>query len=362
MSKTQAFLEAHGLALPIVQAPMAGSNGANLAAAVSGAGGMGSLPCAMLSAEKIREEIAAIRAATGNPFNVNFFTHTEPVPDESAQARWRESLRPYYEEMGLDPNALSNAPGRRPFDADACTLMEELRPPVVSFHFGLPDADLLRRLRAVGIRIWGCATTVAEARWLAGRGVDAVIAQGAEAGGHRGIFLTDDPVRDASSQVGTLALVPQVVDAVGEIPVIAAGGIGDGRGVLAAMVLGAAAAQVGTAFLVTPEAATSAVHREALKTATDDGTALTNLLSGRPARGLINRVMAERGPISRDAPAFPTAGSALAPLKARAEAEGHPDFSSIWSGQAASLAVAEPAADVTRRLWSEAEALRGKFF
>jgi nitronate monooxygenase len=361
MLKTQAFREAFGLAIPIVQAPMAGSNGATLAAAVSGAGGMGSLPCAMLSPDRIREEIAAIRSATANPFNINFFTHTDPLPDEAAQARWRARLRPYYDEMGSDPNALTNAPGRRPFDADACALMEELLPPVISFHFGLPEAGLLRRLKAVGIKIWGCATTVAEARWLAERGVDAVIAQGAEAGGHRGIFLTDDPVRDASKQIGTLALVPQVADAVGDIPVIAAGGIADGRGVLAALVLGASAVQVGTAFLVTPEAATSAVHRAALKTATDDGTAFTNLLSGRPARGLINRVMAELGPISRDAPAFPTAGAALAPLKAKAEAEGRSDFSSVWSGQAASLAVEEPAADVTRRLWAEAEALRQHF-
>jgi nitronate monooxygenase len=361
MSKTDEFLETHDFSIPIVQAPMAGSNGSTLAAAVSGAGGLGSLPCAMLSADKIREEITAIRAETSNPFNVNFFTHTEPAPDEGAQGRWRERLRPYYDEMELDANALSNAPGRRPFDAETCALMEELRPPVVSFHFGLPDASLLARLKAVGTKIWGCATTVAEARWLAERGVDAVIAQGAEAGGHRGIFLTDDPVRDASSQVGTLALVPQVVDAVGGIPVIAAGGIADGRGVLAALVLGAAAVQVGTAFLVTPEAATSAVHRVALKTARDDGTAFTNLLSGRPARGLINRVMAELGPISRDAPAFPTAGAALAPLKVKAEAEGRADFSSIWSGQSASLAVEEPATDVVRRLWAEAEALRRDF-
>lgn len=358
MQKTQDFLKAYGLSVPIVQAPMAGSSGSALAAAVSGAGGMGSLPCAMLSADKIRDEIAAIRAATPNPFNVNFFTHIDPAPDEAAQGRWRETLKPYYDEFGLDPSALTNAPGRRPFDNDACALMEQLLPPVVSFHFGLPEPRLLARLKAVGIKIWGCATTVAEARWLAERGVDAVIAQGAEAGGHRGIFLTDDPVRDASSQVGTLALVPQVVDVLGGLPVIAAGGIADGRGVLAALVLGAAAVQVGTAFLVTPEAATSAVHRAVLKTATDDGTAFTNLLSGRPARGLINRVMAELGPISRDAPAFPTAGAALAPLKAKAEAQGRPDFSSTWSGQSASLAVEEPAAEVTRRLWAEAEALR----
>jgi nitronate monooxygenase len=370
MSRQDEFLRRHGLSIPIIQAPMAGSGGSALAAAVSGVGGLGSLPCAMLSPDQIAEEIAAIRAATTNPFNVNFFAHENPDPADSdpngeAQARWRTLLRPYYEEMGLDPETVSNAPGRRPFDAEACALMEAVRPHVISFHFGLPDPALLDRLRAVGIAIWGCATTVAEARWLAerlnGSGLDAIIAQGYEAGGHRGVFLGDDPVTAAARQPGTLALVPQIVDAVGDIPVIAAGGIADGRGILAAEVLGASAVQIGTAYLRTPEALTSAVHREALVHATDDGTALTNMLSGRPARGLINRLMDERGPINPDAPAFPTAGAALAPLKAKAEAMGMSDFSSIWAGQAAALAVEAPAAEVTRRLWDAAVMLRAGF-
>jgi len=361
MTATSDFLTAHDLAVPIVQAPMAGSNGAPLAAAVSGAGGLGSIPCAMLSLDKMAEAVADFRARTDRPLNLNFFTHTDPDPGEvdptgPVQSAWKALLAPYYEELGLDPSATSNAPARRPFDAEACALVERVRPEVVSFHFGLPDKTLVDRVKATGARVWGCATTVAEAVWLAERGVDAVIAQGAEAGGHRGIFLAPDVIAGAAQQPGTLALVPQVVDAVAPqgLPVIAAGGIADSRGIVAALALGAAAVQIGTAYLRTPEAATSPVHRRALAGARDDGTALTNMLSGRPARGLMNRVMTEHGPINRTAPAFPAAGTALAPLRAKAEAADSADFSPIWSGQAAALATEEPADQLTRRLWTEA--------
>ncbi|WP_417514570.1 NAD(P)H-dependent flavin oxidoreductase [Minwuia sp.] len=321
-----------GIDLPLIQAPMAGAQGSAMAIAASEAGGLGSLPCAMLDTDKMRAEMGVIRQQTSRPVNMNFFCHTPPEPDPAAQQKWRARLRDYYIEHGLDPDAETPAVNRAPFDAAACEIVEDVKPEVVSFHFGLPDAALLARVKATGAKVISSATTAAEARWLAERGIDAVIAQGAEAGGHRGIFLGTDITR----QPGTMALVPQVVDAV-DVPVIAAGGITDARGIAAAFLLGASAVQVGTAFLFTPEATISDLHRAALAEASDDGTALTNLFSGRPARGLINRVMAEVGPMSSDAAPFPTAGGALAPLKQAAEAQGKADFSSLWSGQAAAL-------------------------
>lgn len=338
-----------GIELPLIQAPMAGANGSAMAAAVSAAGGLGSLPCAMLDAERMRAEAGIIRQRTDRPFNMNFFCHTPAPPDPAAQTRWRERLSRYYVELGLDPAMEAPAPNRAPFDESACETVEDIRPAVVSFHFGLPEAGLLDRVRAAGARIIASATTVAEARWLDERGCDAIIAQGSEAGGHRGMFLDSD----ASSQPGTLALVPQVADAVG-VPVIAAGGIADGRGIAAALMLGASGVQIGTAYLFTPEATVSDLHRAALSSARDDGTALTNLFSGRPARGLYNRVMREVGPMSADAPPFPTAGGALAPLKKAAEAGGQADFSSLWSGQAAALARPMESGELTRRLMEDA--------
>jgi nitronate monooxygenase len=229
-------------------------------------------------------------------------------------------------------------------------VVEALRPPVVSFHFGLPEAALLERVKATGAKVYSSATTVAEARWLEARGVDAVIAQGAEAGGHRGIFLTED----VAGQPGLFALLPQVVDAV-RLPVIAAGGIGDGRGAAAAFALGASAVQVGTGYLRTPQAATAPLHRTALREARDDATRLTNLFTGRPARGLLNRFMREHGPMSEEAPAFPLATGALAPLRAYWEKRGSPDYSPLWAGQAAALAREEDAGALTERLWREAK-------
>jgi nitronate monooxygenase len=339
------LLELLGFALPIIQAPMAGANGAAMAIAASQAGGLGSLPCGMLGPDKVRAEIGVIRQQTSKPVNVNFFCHTPPEPDPAREQNWRQTLAPYYAELGLDTSATAPVPNRAPFDDQMCALVEELKPEVVSFHFGLPAPELLRRVKAHGCVVIASATSAAEARWLEDNGCDAVIAQGYEAGGHRGMFLNSD----ITIQAGTFALVPQVVDAV-TVPVIAAGGISDARGIAAAFALGAAGGQMGTAYLLTPEATISDLHRAALLRAGDDQTALTNLFSGRPARGLMNRVMREAGPMSDAAPAYPTAGGALAPLKAKAEAAGLDDFSSLWSGQAAGLATEMGAGELTRQL------------
>lgn len=334
-----------GLRLPLIQAPMAGVQDHRLAAAVSNAGGLGSLPAAMLGADALRDQLSALQALTDRPINVNFFCHVQPSPDAAREARWRAALAPYYAEFDVDPAQVSAGPGRMPFSADMADVLEAFRPAVVSFHFGLPAADLLARVKAWGACVLGSATTVAEARWLEAHGADAIIAQGLEAGGHRGHFLSDD----LSEQLGTFALLPLVVRAVSR-PVIAAGGIADAQGVAAAMALGASAAQVGTAYLCCPEATTSAVHRAALGSEAARHTALTNVFSGRPARGIVNRAMRELGPISADAPPFPLATAAMAPLRARAEAAGSGDFSPLWCGQNAAGCQPVPAAELTRLL------------
>jgi nitronate monooxygenase len=334
-----------GVELPIIQAPMAGIQGSALAVAVSNAGGLGSLPGALLGADALRQELAAIRAQTAKPFNVNFFCHAPPSPHREREAAWRARLAPYYEEFSIDVSAIGEGGGRTPFSADVADVLAEFRPAVVSFHFGLPSPELLARVRGWGAKVLSSATTVDEARWLEAQGVDAIIAQGAEAGGHRGMFLSED----LTTQVGTLALVPQIVHAVKK-PVIAAGGIADARAVKAALALGAVGVQVGTAYLLCPECTTSAVHRAALKSEAARHTALTNVFTGRPARSIVNRVMREVGPISAAAPAFPLAASASAPLRAKAESLGSSDFSPLWSGQNASGCKEIPAAQLTREL------------
>jgi nitronate monooxygenase len=339
-----------GMELPIIQAPMAGANGSAMAAAVCEAGGIGSLPCAMIGGDKIRAEIGVIRQRSSGPLNVNFFCHRPPKLDLKKAASWNARLREYYIEFGLDPDAEAPAVNRAPFDEETCGIIEDLKPEVVSFHFGLPEKSLLERVKSAGCKVISSATTTAEAEWLAARGCDAIIAQGYEAGGHRGIFLNND----VFAQPGTMALVPQVVDAV-NVPVIAAGGIADGRGIAAAYALGASGVQIGTAYLFTPESLVSDIHRKALSEVRDDQTALTNLFSGRPARGILNRVMRDVGPLSTEPTAFPTAGRALAPLKAAAEAVGSGNFTSLWSGQAAPLGREMGAADLTRTLADEAE-------
>ena len=334
-----------GTELPIIQAPMAGSQGSALAIAVCNAGGLGSLPCAMLDTAGLRKELAAIRAGTRAPYNVNFFCHTPPVPDAQREAAWRSALAPYYAEYDIDPAAVPTGAGRTPFGAEAAEVLAEFKPAVVSFHFGLPPKDLLARVKAIGAKVLSSATTVEEARWLEAHGVDAVIAQAVEAGGHRGHFLN----RDVSTQPGLSTLLPQVVRAV-KVPVIAAGGIGDAKGVAAALALGASAVQVGTAYLLTPEATTSKVHRAALKSEAARRTTLTNLFTGGVARGIVNRVMRDLGPLSDKVPAFPLGTSAIAPLRAKAEASGSGDFSPLWSGQHDVGCREAPAAEITRGL------------
>lgn len=337
------ILDLFGIDLPIVQAPMAGASTPEMALEVCKAGGLGSLPCAQYSMEQAREALAFVRAGTGGPVNLNFFCHTPPEPDPAAQMAWRARLAPYYVERGLDPAPPPPAGGRAPFDEGFCRLVEETRPEVVSFHFGLPAPSLLERVKQAGAVVISSATTVAEARWLQAHGADAVIAMGFEAGGHRGCFLT----HDMSTQPGTFALVPQIADAV-EVPVIAAGGIADARGVAAAFVLGASAVQVGTAYLFCPEAQIPASHRRALDEVDDQNTQASNVFTGRPARGVVNRLMREVGPLSPLAPAFPTAVGALAPLRAQDAEVG--DFTSHWAGQAARLAPRLPAGELTRTL------------
>jgi nitronate monooxygenase len=347
MRAMSALLHTLGLDLPVIQAPMAGVQGSALAIAVGRAGGLGSLPCAMLGSDALRSELAALAAGLPErPFNVNFFCHAPPLSDAAREAAWREALAPYARELGIDLAAVPRGAGRVPFNADAAAALDAVRPRVVSFQFGLPERALLARVKALGAFVLASATTVDEARWLEAQGADAVIAQGLEAGGHRGHFLSHDP----TLQQGLFALLPQIVRAV-RVPVVAAGGIADAAGVRAALALGAAAAQVGTAYLLCPEATTSAVHRAALADAERARhTALTNLFTGRPARGIVNRLMRELGPLSSAAPEFPLATAAIAPLRAAAEQQGRGDFSPLWAGQNASGCKAVPAAQLTREL------------
>src|SRR4030088_2205211 len=339
------LLELFKTEFPIVRAPIAGVIDADLVIAAAQGGALGSLPCAMLSVEKAREQVNIIRQRVSAPVNMNFFCHRAVDPDPQREAGWKQRLSSYYGELGLDPTAPVNAANRAPFDAAMCALVEELKPEVVSFHFGVPEPELVARVKAAGCLVMGSATIVREAIWLKENGADVIIAQGAEAGGHRGMFLTEN----IANQPGLFALLPQVVDAV-RVPVIAAGGIADGRGIAAAFALGAAGVQIGTAYLRCPESKVIASARAALAASLDDSTVITNVMTGRPARGVANRVMREVGPISPDAPAFPHAATALAPLKAAAEKLGKVDFTNLWAGQAVRLGRELPAAELTRGL------------
>ena len=349
---TSRFLALFDGGAPVLQAPMAGSQGSRLALAVAAAGGLGALPAAMLGADALHAELQVLAAAVGRRFNVNFFCHAPPDDDPAREAAWRTRLAPYAAALGIEGDAAGGA-SRQPFSDVFADVVEPFAPAVVSFHFGLPAPALVARVKRWGALVLSSATTVAEAVWLADQGADVIIAQGLEAGGHRGHFLGVDrnapSAFDLGAQMGTFALLPQIVDAV-RLPVVAAGGIADARGVRAARALGATGIQVGTAYLGCPEAATSAVHRAALADASAAHTALTNVFSGRPARGIVNRAIRELGPIDTAAPAFPLAGGALAPLRARAEAAGSGDFSPLWAGQAACLSRPRPAAELTREL------------
>lgn len=328
--------------LPLIQAPMAGVQDARLAMAVSHAGALGSLPAAMLSLEALHTQLQQLQDA-GLPYNVNFFTHTPP-PADTPLTRWHAALRPFYEELGLDPRAAQGGASRQPFGPLACEVLENFRPAVVSFHFGLPAPELLARVKRLGALVLSSATTLEEALWLQDHGADAVIAQGLEAGGHRGHFLA----KDVALQKSTLDLVAQLAPAL-SVPVIAAGGIGDAADVRAAMACGASAVQAGTAFLLCPEASTSALHRARLKDP-EAPTALTHLFSGGLARGLFNRAMRELGPVNEAAPPFPLATAAMAPLRTAAEALGRDDFTPLWSGTKRHALQQAPAAEVVQAL------------
>jgi nitronate monooxygenase len=333
--------------LPIIQAPMAGVQDSALTLAVSNVGGLGSLPCAMLSNDALDKALTTLRSQTNKPYNLNFFCHASPAPQSGQEAAWRKLLAPYYNEYGLDREAIPKPPERRPFSHATADRVEAFKPAVVSFHFGLPNKTLLARVKSCGSKIIATATTLDEALFLEAAGVDAIIAQGLEAGGHRGHFLSDD----LGKQAGLFALLPQIVKAV-KLPVIAAGGIVDAQGVKAARALGAAGVQAGTAYLLCPESTTSPLHRAALKSHAARETALTNIFSGRAARGITNRAIKELGPLNQSAPAFPLASTPMAALRSAAEKQGSSDFSPLWCGQSAPACKEISAAEITRSLAS----------
>lgn len=341
MKITQLF----NIDLPVIQAPMAGSQGSPLVIAVCNAGGLGSLPCALLSPDQMRQELQKIVWSTTKPYNVNFFVHKEPTPNEAREAEWRRVLAPYLEEQGIDPAAIQPGPRRAPFNDAAADVLEEFKPPVVSFHFGLPSDALMQRVKSWGSKIISSATTRDEAIYLEAHGVDAIIAQGSDAGGHRGMFLTTD----LETQLPTRLLVPQITEAV-RVPVVAAGGIATAHDVTVAMSLGASGVQAGTAYLFCPEATPNPLHREALKLESASKTAITNLFTGRPARAIVNRLMREIGPIKPAAPEFPLAATAIFALRSKAEKNGNTDFTSLWAGQNAHNCREMTAGDLTREL------------
>lgn len=343
--RDRGFIDLVGTEHPIVQAPMSGAGGVELAVAAIKSGALGSLPCGMLSPSQVEEQVAELRSRTAGPFALNFFCHA--MPEEIDESAWLALLGPYYDEFGAEPG--EGGALRLPFDGDMAAMVERLRPPVVSFHFGLPTDHLLDRVRSAGPVIIGNATTLEEALWLEERGVDAIIAQGFEAGGHTGRFLGSA----AEEALGLFALVPLIADNVG-VPVIAAGGIGDGRGIAAALTLGASAAQLGTAYLHTPEALISEVHRVRLF---EGRTLFTNLMTGGLARGLRGRLTDELGSVRSEAPLYPLASRALAPIRSAAEKRGEFGFGPMWAGQAAPLGKSLPAAELTSSLASDALAI-----
>lgn len=350
------LLDLLGIEHPIIQAPMAGSATPEMAAAVGAMGGLGSLGCSYGDPDLVTRYAGEMRALTNAPFNLNFFV-TAPAPALAPDdfAKLHHTLAPLYAKAGLGPVPLNPAPAPASFTDETLSLLLDLRPPVVSFHFGLPEAEALQALKDAGIKLLASATTVAEARKIAEAGLDAVIAQGWEAGGHRGSF-TPGGVGDG---VGTMALVPQVVDAV-DIPVIAAGGIADGRGIVAALALGAAGVQLGTAFLRGPESAAPERHKQAIAETPAEDTGFTNAGSGRAARGMTSayaRIMAHHdGPLAP----FPTMYALSRPLLDHYKATDPRQASFYLFGQAAHYARAEPARDTMQRLLSETAAAMAK--
>jgi nitronate monooxygenase len=336
------------LPIPIIQAPMVGASSLAMALAVTGAGGLGSIGAGASAPAEIEAEAARMRAATDGPFGVNLFilAPARPAPDaiDAAIAR----LRPWYEARGLAVPAPPNA-FAPDFDAQFAALARAA-PPLASFTFGILTGEQVAALKAVGSLVVGTATTVAEARAWAEVGADAICVQGCEAGGHRGTFLADVD----NSLIGTMALVPLVRQATG-LPVIAAGGIMDGRGVAAALALGAVAAQMGTAFLLSDQTAASKPWRRAIETAPDDPTRLTRAFSGRFARGIENDFTRTMRPMEREVPAYPVQNRLTQALRAGAARLDDPQAMSLWAGQAVRLAEPGDAGDMVRRWWDEAK-------
>ena len=330
---------------PIIQAPMAGVQDFRLAAAISNAGGLGSLPAAMLNTEQLEQALLALSEATDNSYNVNFFSHTQPTVQPEQITRWHEALAPHFAKFNIDPSTLTGGASRQPFNEAAAEVLERFKPAYVSFHFGLPDKALLERVKRCGSVVISSATSTAEAIWLEQNGADIIIAQGLEAGGHRGHFLD----RQVEHQMGTFALLPQVVAAV-SCPVVAAGGIADSKGINAALTLGACAVQLGTTFLLCDEATTSPLHRAALQSEEANHTALTNLFSGGAARGIVNGVMRDLGAMNGAAPPFPLASTAITALRQAAEAQDNSDYSPLWCGQNRSGCQSIPAAELLYKL------------
>lgn len=341
------LLDLLGVTHPIIQAPMSGFSSPALVAAVSNAGALGSLGCATLATQAARDQIEEIRRASNRPFNLNFFVHPAPNIDADVARRLRARLSTYYGEFGVGTVPEPSVPFRH-FDADRLQLVLDIRPRVVSFHFGLPSGDTLQRIKQAGAVVLSSATTVAEARKLEAEGADGIIAQGLEAGGHRGTFTQGD----GAGLIGTMALVPQVVDAV-RVPVIAAGGIADGRGIAAAFALGASGVQIGTAFLGCPEATVPAIHRDALRQAADEDTRLTRVFTGRPARALRNRLIDEMD--ESDVLEFPAQASLVRPLFQANSDDARRAFLPLWAGQAAPLVRNLSAAKFVDTLVAEAQ-------
>jgi nitronate monooxygenase len=334
--------------LPVIQAPMAGVQDAVLAAAISNAGGLGSLPCAMLKPDALATELTRLSAMTDKPFNVNFFCHKTPIVRAQQHREWQQCLSKYFDELGVELPDETGGAVREPFGEEAMSVLEQFKPAVVSFHFGLPDRKQVAHIKAWGGTVISSATTVEEAVWLAEHGADAVIAQGLEAGGHRGSFLT----QDMTTQTGTLALVPRICAAI-SIPVIAAGGIANPQSAVAAIALGATGVQAGTTFLLCSEASTSPLHRAALASNASHHTALTNVFTGRPARSIVNRLVREIGPMATRATAFPSAAGLVSTLRAAAEVRDNDDFTPLWCGQNATGCREESAAQILHRLVSK---------
>lgn len=338
---------------PIIQAPMAGASSPAMAAAAGNAGALGSLGCAMFDPEKTLSETAAVRAASNRSLNLNFFVHDAPVHVSNRNSAAVARLQRWYDDLEAGPVAEPKE-GHFPFHEELCEAVLKASPKVASFHFGLPEEHLVQRLKHEGIVILSSATSAAEARWLEERGADAIIAQGYEAGGHNGWFLP----RNGADVSGTMALVPRIVDAV-KVPVIAAGGISDGRGVAAALMLGAAGVQIGTAFLATPEAVISEAHKTALLSASGDDTMYSEAFSGRTARTVVNAYAREMATVT-DWPDFPLMNAATGPIRTASAKAGKPDAIALWSGQAVGLMREETTSDVVRRLVAETEVVLGR--